>query len=301
MKVKRNMNIFYTKGLGISFSFIILCNYHCTIAAKTSLDKQLTQRRLLSEFKDIKRQKLLMDHCFNTSSPDESGIRLLPVRKNLLEWHFSFTGVNGSQYEDGVYHGRIFLHPEYPRKAPSLSIMTPNGRWDINKEICLSASNFHQETWDPQVWNLRTLVMALKGHMTTYPREIGAIMTSVNHQKALARSSRHWFCPLCRTSHSALLDPSLALSLSPLSLPFSRRRERKKTERDMSRTAGQGVGLEERGPRGLGAALRTRNKSNRWSVIPKSLAFILSIGIVLLQMWLILSRVSAELAVLKSH
>eukprot|EP01036_Dinobryon_divergens_P045676 gene45676-61064_t len=66
-----------------------------------------------------------MDNPFNTSM-DECGIRLLPVKSSLLEWHFSFTGVNGSAFEDGIYHGRIFLHPEYPRKAPSISIMTPN-------------------------------------------------------------------------------------------------------------------------------------------------------------------------------
>lgn len=82
--------------------FIIHCFGGVTSSA-TNLEKQLTQRRLLSELRDIKKHKLSMEHPFNTSSSDECGIRLLPVRKNLLEWHFSFTGVNGSQYEDGKY------------------------------------------------------------------------------------------------------------------------------------------------------------------------------------------------------
>lgn len=57
---------------------------------------------------------------------------------NLLEWHFSFLGIEDSQFERGVYHGKIRLHPDYPRKAPSISILTPSGRWSIGTDICLS-------------------------------------------------------------------------------------------------------------------------------------------------------------------
>ena len=35
-------------------------------------------------------------------------------------------------------HGRIQLDPDYPRKAPIISLLTPSGRWDVNKPICLS-------------------------------------------------------------------------------------------------------------------------------------------------------------------
>lgn len=60
------------------------------------------------------------------------------MKKNLLEWHFSFTGIEGSNFEQGVYHGKIRLHPEYPQKAPAISISTPSGRWEVNADICLS-------------------------------------------------------------------------------------------------------------------------------------------------------------------
>ena len=66
-----------------------------------------------------------------------------------------------------------------------IAIMTPNGRWEVGKPICLSATAYHQETWDPS-WNLRTLVMALRGHMMTYPREIGGIISTAR------RRSHYW-------------------------------------------------------------------------------------------------------------
>ena len=82
-------------------------------------------------------------------------------------------------------------------------LLTPNGRWEVCKPICLSATSHHQETWDPN-WNLRTLVIALRGHMITQPNEIGGILTSSETQKAFARSSKQWSCPICGASHSFL-------------------------------------------------------------------------------------------------
>jgi ubiquitin-conjugating enzyme E2 J1 len=39
----------------------------------------------------------------------------------------------------------------------------------VNADICLSASAFHQETWQP-AWTVRTLVSALRAHMATKVR-----------------------------------------------------------------------------------------------------------------------------------
>lgn len=65
------------------------------------------------------------------------------MKGNLLEWHFTFTGIQGTAYEDGFYHGSIRLDPSYPLKPPSIYMLTPSGRWDVGKSICLSATNFH--------------------------------------------------------------------------------------------------------------------------------------------------------------
>lgn len=183
----------------------------------------LTIRRITSELKDLTNLGISIDIPFNNTK-DECGVRLSPLKSNLLEWHFSFTGVEGSSYEGGVYHGKIRLHQEYPRMAPKICLLTPSGRWEVEKDICLSgnkitiefnqifitvlASAHHQETWNPN-WNLRTLVMSLRGFMTTQPREIGSISTTLNEQIALAKMSKYWYCKTCKVSHSRLLSSSL--------------------------------------------------------------------------------------------
>jgi hypothetical protein len=69
------------------------------------------------------------------------------------------------------------------------------------------ASAHHQETWDPN-WNLRTLVLSLRGFMTSQAREIGGISTPRSHQIQLAEISRHYICSSCGLDHSSLLGLS---------------------------------------------------------------------------------------------
>ena len=38
-------------------------------------------------------------------------------------------------------------------------MLTPSGRFDINKKICLTNSGYHKETWSP-MWNLKNMVIA---------------------------------------------------------------------------------------------------------------------------------------------
>lgn len=122
----------------------------------------------------------------------------------MLEWHFSFTGVKGSPYEEGLYHGKIKLHTDYPRSAPTICMYTPSGRWQVKADICLSASAHHPESWNPN-WNLRTLVLSLRGFMTTQPGEIGSISSTVQRQRELAQLSTGYVCPECGICHTKLL------------------------------------------------------------------------------------------------
>ena len=54
-------------------------------------------------------------------------------------------------------------------------------------------------------WNLRTLVIALRGHMLTQPNEVGGIRTPIQHRVKLALLSREYHCPHCMSSHRRLL------------------------------------------------------------------------------------------------
>jgi ubiquitin-conjugating enzyme E2 J1 len=79
-----------------------------------------------------------------------------PLENNLFEWHFTIRGPPDSDFTHGIYHGKIFLPPEYPFKPPDFLLLTPNGRFEVGKKICLSISGYHPETWQPS-WSSKVL------------------------------------------------------------------------------------------------------------------------------------------------
>lgn len=91
-------------------------------------------------------------------------IRAAPLEKNILEWHYVITGTEGTPYEGGFYHGKLKFPPEYPMKPPSVIMCTPNGRFEINRRICLSMSDFHPETWNP-LWAVGSILTGLYSFM----------------------------------------------------------------------------------------------------------------------------------------
>ena len=58
----------------------------------------------------------------------------MPLDDNLFDWHFTLRGPEGTDFEGGVYHGRIVLPSEYPFKPPNIYFMNRNGRFEINKK-----------------------------------------------------------------------------------------------------------------------------------------------------------------------
>ena len=52
-------------------------------------------------------------------------------------------------------------------KPPNITFLTPNGRFETNKKICLSISGYHPETWRPS-WSIRTALLAMIGFMPTH-------------------------------------------------------------------------------------------------------------------------------------
>ena len=47
-----------------------------------------------------------------------------PLEDNLFEWHFTIQGPPSTDFEGGIYHGRILLPPEYPMKPPNIILLT---------------------------------------------------------------------------------------------------------------------------------------------------------------------------------
>lgn len=120
-----------------------------------------------------------------------------PLEDNLFEWHFTVRGPPDSDFAGGRYHGRITLPPEYPMKPPSIMLLTPNGRFEVGRKICLSMSAHHPETWQPS-WSIRTVIMALIGFMPTPGAgAIGSLDYTPQERKVLAKRSLEWTCNGC--------------------------------------------------------------------------------------------------------
>lgn len=120
-----------------------------------------------------------------------------PLEDNLFEWHFTVRGAEETDFSNGIYHGRIILPNEYPFKPPSIILLTPNGRFEVNKKICLTISGYHPETWQP-CWSIRTILMALISFMPTKSDgALGSVEYTAEERKRLALKSKRWRCPLC--------------------------------------------------------------------------------------------------------
>lgn len=150
--------------------------------------------------------KRLMREAIELHEPTEEYCAQ-PVEDNLFEWHFTVRGPTDSDFEGGVYHGRIILPPEYPMKPPSIILLTPNGRFEVNKKICLSISGHHPESWQPS-WSIRTALLAIIGFMPTQGLgAIGSLDYKPEERRALAQKSHDWKCPVCGPISNLLLNP----------------------------------------------------------------------------------------------
>ncbi|CAM0872892.1 unnamed protein product [Alopecurus aequalis] len=134
-------------------------------------------KRILQEVKEMQ----------SNPSPD---FVALPLEEDIFEWQFAIMGPGDSEFEGGIYHGRIQLPSDYPFKPPSFMLLTPSGRFEIQKKICLSISNYHPEHWQPS-WSVRTALVALIAFMPTNPGgALGSLDYKKEDRRALAIKSR---------------------------------------------------------------------------------------------------------------
>jgi len=172
-----------------------------------------------------------------------------PLEDNLFEWHFSVRGPPDTEFEGGIYHGRIILPPEYPMKPPSIIILTPNGRFELNKKICLSISGYHPESWQPS-WSIRTALLAIIGFMPTAGAgAIGSLEYPVDERKMLAKRSLAWKCSGCGVTMRDALPPLTEASKAATAeakelaqqISFKDERERKDTSTSEAGEANEGA------------------------------------------------------------
>ncbi|ORX47129.1 UBC-like protein [Piromyces finnis] len=134
----------------------------------------------------IATKRLMKEYAELQSSPNFQ-YSAAPLEDNIFDWHFTIRGPQDSEFENGIYHGRIVLLPQYPYKPPSIYFLTPNDRFELGKKICLSITGYHP-TGNLVTSLGKTALIALISFMTTEGKSaVGALDYTPEERKILAK------------------------------------------------------------------------------------------------------------------
>lgn len=160
-------------------------------------------KRLMKEFTELQ------------ESPSPEFIAA-PLEDNILEWHFTLRGPPVGGFSGGRYHGRLVFPPEYPFKPPDVFFLTPSGRFEINKKICLSLTGYHPEHWRP-AWGVSTALIAIISFFPTAGEgAIGALDYTEEERAYFAKESRKYVCSVCGSKNSESLPDESQVPSSKL-------------------------------------------------------------------------------------
>lgn len=67
-------------------------------------------------------KRLMREACELREPTDEYFAH--PIDDNLFEWHFTVKGPEETEFDGGLYHGRILLPTEYPMQPPNIILLT---------------------------------------------------------------------------------------------------------------------------------------------------------------------------------
>ncbi len=124
---------------------------------------RLFQKRIQNELKLIQKDPLESVDIF----PDETDIRT---------WYFLIRGPDDSEYKGGWYIGKLVLSENYPTTPVDFYMLTPNGRFEIERKICLTISSYHSDQWS-SIWSIQKILGAFLSVM------ISDFDTGISHIK----------------------------------------------------------------------------------------------------------------------
>lgn len=95
----------------------------------------------------------------------DCGMKVAPVGDDLQEWLFVFPGAEATPYEGGEYMGRIKFGETWPFKAPVICLLTPSGRFEPGKALCINGiSHYHNDNYSSSM-SVESILTSLLSYM----------------------------------------------------------------------------------------------------------------------------------------
>lgn len=126
---------------------------------------------------------------FNSEKP-EYVTHMHIEERNTNNVNFLVHGPKETPFEGGQYVVSLLLPKDYPMKPPRVQVKTPNGRFEINTDICASFTSYHPETWSP-IHNFCTILRSFVSFMTDTDSQpfIGRLDASDGDKRRMAAES----------------------------------------------------------------------------------------------------------------
>ena len=97
-------------------------------------------------------------------------------------------GPPDSPYAGGLYQGKIRFPDDYPFRPPAIMMLTPNGRFETDRRLCLSMSDYHPELWVP-AWSVATILNGVLSFFLEDEPTTGAVVTTEREKRRLRDAS----------------------------------------------------------------------------------------------------------------
>ena len=143
--------------------------------------------------------KRLQNELKDFNNPTYSNFFVITPQENPLEWHFTMKGGKGTDYSEGIYHGRIVFPENYPNSCPpKIFFLNQSGRFEIGVQQCIwLKTHDNNDKWDPD-HHICSLLMGLYSFFESSENHTGRINSNSQTRQRLAKESVNFICPTCK-------------------------------------------------------------------------------------------------------
>ena len=143
--------------------------------------------------------KRLQNELKDFNSPSYSEFFVITPQENPLEWHFTMKGGKGTDYAEGIYHGKIVFPENYPNSSPPrIFFLNASGRFKIGTQQCIWLRTHDcNDKWDPND-HISGYLMGLYPFFESSENHTGRINSDSQTRQKLAKESVEFVCPSCK-------------------------------------------------------------------------------------------------------